>query len=619
MFAYGTEECAAASTMVTGPGNIYVAAAKRLLKGRIGIDSEAGPTEIAILADDTADPVHVAADLISQAEHDPLAAAVLVTDCVRAGRRRREGAAEPGRRDQARRADHRGAGRPPVRHRAGRRRRRRARAWSTPTPPSTWRSRPPTPRAVAARVRNAGAIFVGPYAPVSLGDYCAGSNHVLPTGGCACHSSGLSVQTFLRGIHVVDYTPRGAGRGRAAHVVRARRRRGPARARRRGPRPVRLETIRPGDRESDRPDTRRPAAPRRPARPARRTARRSSTCRCGSTPTRTPTRRRRRWSPSSPSAVRAQRGRRSTATPTATPSRCAPDLADYLGHGLTARRSVWAANGSNEILQQILQAFGGPGRTRAGLRAVVLDAPDHHRGTAHRVDRRARASDGLRARPGRGRRRDRGAPARRRVPDLARTTRPAPRCRSDVDRGDRSTAAPGMVVVDEAYAEFARHRHAVGADRCCRGTPRLIVTRTMSKAFAMAGARLGYLAAAPGGGRRAAAGPAAVPPVGAHPGGRAGGARARRRAARHGRRAAGRAGRASSDWLRAHGLRGRRLRRQLRAVRPVRRPAAVWQGAARPRRADPRRRPAGLAAGLARHRRRRWTAFLRRALDASAA
>ncbi|MBV9026814.1 MAG: histidinol dehydrogenase, partial [Streptomycetaceae bacterium] len=71
---------------------------------------------------------------------------------------------------------------------------------------------------VAARVRNAGAIFVGPYAPVSLGDYCAGSNHVLPTGGCACHSSGLSVQSFLRGIHVVDYS-RAALAEVAHHIV----------------------------------------------------------------------------------------------------------------------------------------------------------------------------------------------------------------------------------------------------------------------------------------------------------------------------------------------------------------------------------------------------------------
>ena len=149
-------------SLVTGPGNIYVAAAKRLLKGLIGIDAEAGPTEIAVLADDTADPEHVAADLVSQAEHDPLAAAVLVTDSEDARRRRRGRPGAPGRRDQALRA----------------RRRRRSPA--------------PSPRvvlvddldagldvvnayaaehleiqtrdaaAVAARVRNAGAVFVGP-------------------------------------------------------------------------------------------------------------------------------------------------------------------------------------------------------------------------------------------------------------------------------------------------------------------------------------------------------------------------------------------------------------------------------------------------------------------------
>ena len=79
MFAYGAGECRPA-VLVTGPGNVYVAAAKRLLKGRIGIDAEAGPTEIAVLADDSAVAAHVAADLISQAEHDPSAAAVLVTD-----------------------------------------------------------------------------------------------------------------------------------------------------------------------------------------------------------------------------------------------------------------------------------------------------------------------------------------------------------------------------------------------------------------------------------------------------------------------------------------------------------------------------------------------------------
>ncbi|MFD9963128.1 histidinol dehydrogenase [Amycolatopsis sp. NPDC058986] len=191
--------------IVTGPGNIYLTAAKRLLRGIIGIDSEAGPTEIAILADETADPVHVAADLISQAEHDPLAASVLVTtseelaDAVEkelAGRvaatKHTERVAEAlgGRQsgvilvstvdDGLRVVDAYAAEHLEI--------------------------QTANAREDAARVRNAGAIFVGAYAPVSLGDYCAGSNHVLPTGGFARHSSGLSVQSFLKGIHVVDYS-----------------------------------------------------------------------------------------------------------------------------------------------------------------------------------------------------------------------------------------------------------------------------------------------------------------------------------------------------------------------------------------------------------------------------
>ncbi|GAA2569544.1 histidinol dehydrogenase [Pseudonocardia hydrocarbonoxydans] len=191
--------------MVTGPGNIYVTAAKRLLRGLIGIDAEAGTTEIAVLADDTADPVHVAADLISQAEHDPAAASVLVTtspalaDAVDA-----ELAAQV----------------PATKHDE-----RIRTALTGPQSGTVLVSdlddgiavvdayaaehleiQTADARAVALRVRNAGAIFVGPWAPVSLGDYCAGSNHVLPTGGCARHSAGLSVQTFLRGVHVIDYS-----------------------------------------------------------------------------------------------------------------------------------------------------------------------------------------------------------------------------------------------------------------------------------------------------------------------------------------------------------------------------------------------------------------------------
>jgi len=215
MFAYGTEECPRA-TMVTGPGNIYVAAAKRLLKGVIGIDSEAGPTEIAILADETADPVHVAADLISQAEHDVIAAAVLVTDSphladavekelpeqVNATRHReRITEALSGRQSGIVLVSSIDDGIEVVNAYA-------AEHLEIQTADA---------HAVAARVRNAGAIFIGPYSPVSLGDYLAGSNHVLPTGGCACHSSGLSVQTFLRGIHVVDYS-REALAAAAAHV-----------------------------------------------------------------------------------------------------------------------------------------------------------------------------------------------------------------------------------------------------------------------------------------------------------------------------------------------------------------------------------------------------------------
>ncbi|NUK18579.1 histidinol dehydrogenase [Streptomyces lunaelactis] len=205
MFAYGTEDCAPAN-MVTGPGNIWVAAAKRYFTGRIGIDTEAGPTEIAVLADSTADPVHVAADLISQAEHDPMAAAVLVTDSVELA-----DAVEKELEPQVAATKH-------IEDRivpalSGKQSAivlvdgveeglRVVNAYGA----EHLEIQTADASAVAARVRNAGAIFVGPWAPVSLGDYCAGSNHVLPTGGCACHSSGLSVQSFLRGIHIVDYT-----------------------------------------------------------------------------------------------------------------------------------------------------------------------------------------------------------------------------------------------------------------------------------------------------------------------------------------------------------------------------------------------------------------------------
>lgn len=203
--------------MITGPGNIYVTAAKRLCRAVVGIDAEAGPTEIAILADHTADPVHVAADMISQAEHDVMAASVLVTtsadlaDAVdaavdaqleRTKHRERVQTALSGSQSGIVLVDDVDQGLQVVNAYA-------AEHLEIQTENAS---------AVAARVRAAGAIFVGPWAPVSLGDYCAGSNHVLPTAGCARHQSGLSVQTFLRGIHVVEYT-REALEDVAGHVI----------------------------------------------------------------------------------------------------------------------------------------------------------------------------------------------------------------------------------------------------------------------------------------------------------------------------------------------------------------------------------------------------------------
>lgn len=212
MFAYGAagtepqdgEMLCEPVDVVTGPGNVFVAAAKRLVRGVVGIDAEAGPTEIAVLADGTADPRHVASDLISQAEHDPLAAAVLVTPSV-------ELAAAV----EARLVDLI----PVTKHSA-----RVARSIAGPQSAIVvvddmeqglavvdaygaehLEIQAVDAAALAERVISAGAIFVGPYSPVSLGDYMAGSNHVLPTGGCAHFASGLGVHTYLKAVQVVEY------------------------------------------------------------------------------------------------------------------------------------------------------------------------------------------------------------------------------------------------------------------------------------------------------------------------------------------------------------------------------------------------------------------------------
>ena len=204
MFAYGVEGVCENVDVITGPGNIYVAAAKRALRGLVGIDSEAGPTEVAIIADKSANANEVAADLISQAEHDVIAAAILITDSpqlaeavqvelgIKVSKTKHEErirTALSGKQsaivlvdsiDQA--VDV-------------------ANAYAA----EHLEIQTVNSKQVSKQIRNAGAVFIGRYTPVSLGDYSAGSNHVLPTGGCACHSSGLSVQTFLKGVSFIEY------------------------------------------------------------------------------------------------------------------------------------------------------------------------------------------------------------------------------------------------------------------------------------------------------------------------------------------------------------------------------------------------------------------------------
>ena len=191
--------------VVSGPGNNFVAAAKRAVAGVVGTDSEAGATEILIVADDSADARIVAADLVSQAEHDEQASAVLVTDL---GALAERVADEVARAAASTRHSERVAAALAGPQSAivlvddlarGRRVQQRLRARST----SSCTSRMPRPR--HPRYVNAGAIFVGADSPVSLGDYLAGSNHVLPTGGQARYASGLGAFTFLRPQQVIEY------------------------------------------------------------------------------------------------------------------------------------------------------------------------------------------------------------------------------------------------------------------------------------------------------------------------------------------------------------------------------------------------------------------------------
>ena len=206
LLAYGDDkEQLEPVDMITGPGNIFVTAAKRLVRSVVGIDSEAGPTEIAVLADDSADAVEVAYDLISQAEHDPMAASVLITDSPELAEAVEKEVAEryavtlnSERVREALEGEQSGIVVVDDLDMAI----QVADAYAAEHLEIHTRNA----ESVAARITNAGAIFIGRYSPVPLGDYAAGSNHVLPTSGTARHASGLSTHTFLKAVHVVNYS-----------------------------------------------------------------------------------------------------------------------------------------------------------------------------------------------------------------------------------------------------------------------------------------------------------------------------------------------------------------------------------------------------------------------------
>ncbi len=476
MFAYGAGECRPVD-VITGPGNVFVAAAKRLVQGRCGIDSEAGPTEIGILADDSAVPAYVAADLVAQAEHDPLAACLLVTpseallDAVDAELAVQVPAARHSERIATALAgqsahvlvddlDH---GLQVVD------------AWAAEhlevvTEDASARAR---------RVRNAGAVFIGNHTPVSLGDYLAGSNHVLPDRRDG-PLLGRPVGAVVPQADVADRVLRRGPGHRRAPRQRPRRGRGPRQPRRgrAGPGPVMTLPVR---------DDLKGKQPYGAPQAGRAGVSTAIQLNVNENPY-----------PPSPSLVAALAIAVADAAPTLNryPDREAVELRTSLAAYLSTRtgmdlavEQVWAANGSNEVLQQVLQAFGGPGRTALGFEPSYSMHPILASGTGTGWVAERRADDFTldveRA----------VAAVERHRPDVVFLTRPNNPTGTGMDLEVVDAvcrATDGMVLVDEAYAEFSAAPSAVWllADH-----PRLMVSRTMSKAFAMAGTRLGYLAA----------------------------------------------------------------------------------------------------------------------------
>lgn len=503
-FTDGDYTCAPVDK-VTGPGNIYVAAAKRVVQAVCGIDSEAGTTEIGILADGGANPRYVALDLISQAEHDPAAASVLITDSPELAERVNQELEELV---------------PTTTHRERietalsgsqsgivlTRTLEEATQVMEAYAPEHLEVMTQDAHDRAMRMRNAGAIFVGDFSPVPLGDYLAGSNHVLPTGGTARYASGLNSTQYLRSVQVVEYTQEALAEIEEPLVNLAQAEGLPAH----------------GESLSKRHLASTGAVSQVASLPVNLPFRQDLAGEepYGAPQLEVPARLNVNENPYSPSLEVVEAIAGATREACANLNRYADrdavrlrqDLAAYLAKESRVElpyQQIWAANGSNEVMAQLLTAFGGPGRIALGVAPTYSMYPEYARDTftewvclppepasggrqivPFRVERliegirRYRPAIVLLPRPNNPTGLTLSMAEIERILQAAATTGPL--------EGNQAMAS--LVVIDEAYAEF-RSPGVPSAVELLADHSHLVVTRTMSKAFAAAGLRLGYLAA----------------------------------------------------------------------------------------------------------------------------
>lgn len=530
--AYGFEDAGAERPYrcapvdkVTGPGNIYVAAAKRVAQETCGIDAEAGPSEIAVLADGDADPHLVAVDLISQAEHDPSAAAVLVTDSPSLAKKVQK--------ELARLA-------PATKHA-----KRVEQALNGPQSaivltddmdaaiavvnryaPEHLQVMTADASKVAERITSAGAVFIGQFAPVPLGDYVGGSNHVLPTGGTARFASGLNVMAFLKSMQIVDYSKDALARVTPALVALANAEGLPAHAesalaRFEGDLGGPCDSLEEETASSEGQEGETGGEVRLPVR-----SELQDVAPYGAPVLDVPVRLNVNENPFQPAEEVVDSIAEAVREVAAGLNRYSDrdawelreELSSYLRYEagvLVKPDQIWAANGSNEIMLQLLQAFGGPGRVAMAQWPTYSMYPEYARDTntefvlvgekgaqktrkkpprfkPHKLIRAMkvhRPSVVFLASPNN----PTGSPVPladiEEILKVAKTTGP-----NGANGGPSSTAS--IVIVDEAYAEF-RDPGVRSALELVDRYPNLVVTRTMSKAFAAAGLRLGYLVSDP--------------------------------------------------------------------------------------------------------------------------